>query len=173
MKYLAIIFTLSLLFVGCKDTKTASTTTSETTEETQEIASNYQSFGEKISDADVYTHDVMLDKYNKMQPGDTTEIKFRAKVKKVCQKKGCWMKLDIGEAESMVRFKDYGFFMPKDIAGQDVIVQGKAFVEETSVEDLKHYAEDDGKTQEEIDAITEPTLTFSFISDGVLLADKQ
>ncbi len=173
MKYLAIIFTLSLLLVGCKDAKTDAETTTETTEETQEIAMNYQSFGEKISDSDVATPDVMLAKYQKMQPGDTTNIKFKATVKKVCQKKGCWMKLDIGEAESFVRFKDYGFFMPKDIAGQEVIVQGKAFVEESSVDDLKHYAEDDGKTQEEIDAITEPALTFSFLSDGVLLVEKE
>ena len=173
MKTIAIIFTLSLLMVGCKDTNTASTNSVDTTEETTEIASNYQSFGEKITDADVATHEVMLAKYKKMKPGDTTNIKFVAKVNKVCQNKGCWMRLDMGEAESFVKFKDYGFFMPKDIAGQEVIVQGKAFVEETSVEDLKHFAEDDGKTKEEIDAITQPEVTYSFISEGVLLADKQ
>ncbi|MEM7187125.1 MAG: DUF4920 domain-containing protein [Bacteroidota bacterium] len=173
MKTIAIIFTISLLMIGCKDANTAQTETVETTEETQEIASKYQSFGAEIDDENVYTQDVMLAKYQVMKPGDTTEIKFIAKVNKVCQKKGCWMRLDIGEAESFVKFKDYGFFVPMDIAGQEVIVQGKAFVQETSVEELKHYAEDNGKTQEEIDAITEPEVTYSFLSEGVLLAEKE
>jgi len=173
MKYIAIIFTLSLFLFSCKDTPATNETAVEVTEETQETAMKYESFGAEISDADVVTKDVMLAKYKKMKPGDTTNIKFTAKVNKVCQNKGCWMRLDIGEAESFVKFKDYGFFMPKDIAGQEVIVQGKAFVEETSVEDLKHFAEDGGKTKEEIDAITEPELSYSFISEGVLLPEKQ
>ena len=54
------------------------------------------------------------------------------------------------------RFKDYGFFMPTDAAGKEVIVDGKAFVNEVSVADLKHYAEDAGKSPEEIAKITEP-----------------
>ncbi len=173
MKYIALIFIGSLLFSSCNDSKNNSEKMPETVLESQEIAMNYQSFGEKISDKDVVGHDVMLAKYKNMKPGDTTTVKFSAKVNKVCQNKGCWMRLDLGEMESFVKFKDYGFFMPKDIAGQEVIVQGKAFVEETSVEDLKHFAEDGGKTKDEIDAITEPELSFSFISEGVLLVEKQ
>ena len=83
------------------------------------------------------------------------------------------MRLDMGDNESFVKFKDYAFFMPKDIAGQEVIVDGKAFVEQTSVEDLKHFAKDAGKSQDEIDAITEPKLTLSFLSSGVLIPEKQ
>ena len=71
----------------------------------------------------------------------------------------------------MVKFKDYGFFVPKDIAGKEVIVNGKAFVEEVSVEDQRHYAEDAGKTEEEIAAISSPKKTFSFEADGVLIKD--
>lgn len=173
MKYITLILALSLLFTGCNENKKNTEIAEDVVEKTEEIAMNYQSFGEKISDKDVVSHDVMIAKYKKMKPGDTTEIKFAAKVKKVCQNKGCWMRLDLGEMESFVKFKDYGFFMPKDIAGQEVIVHGKAFVEETSVEDLKHFAEDDGKTKEEIDAITEPEMSYSFISDGVLIAENQ
>ena len=43
--------------------------------------------------------------------------------------------------------------MPKDIAGMEVILEGNAFVEQTSVDELRHYAEDEGKTAEEIEAI--------------------
>ena len=69
----------------------------------------------------------------------------------------------------MVKFKDYGFFMPKDIAGKEVIINGKAYVEEVSVDEQRHYAEDAGKTKEEIAKITEPKRTFSFEADGVLI----
>ncbi|MBT8271127.1 MAG: DUF4920 domain-containing protein, partial [Bacteroidia bacterium] len=85
---------------------------------------------------------------------------------------GCWMKLNLGEGEQvMVRFKDYGFFMPKDIAGKEVIINGFAFVDEMSVSDQKHYAEDAGESEDAIAAITEPKKTYSFEADGVLLKD--
>ena len=69
----------------------------------------------------------------------------------------------------MVRFKDYGFFMPLNSDGKEVIVEGKAFVRETSVDELKHYAEDAGKSKEEIAKITEPERTLSFEAIGVLM----
>lgn len=175
-----LLFTKNALFAGfmilsivaCKEAKEEQTeTANETVEEA--IASNYQSFGEVIDDKDVTSKEAMIEKYHNMKVGDTVDVKFSSKVNSVCQAKGCWMRLDLGDSESFVKFKDYGFFMPKDIAGQEVIVEGKAFVEETSVEDLKHFAMDAGKSQEEIDAITEPELTYAFISSGVLIPEKQ
>ncbi|MEL6809821.1 MAG: DUF4920 domain-containing protein [Bacteroidota bacterium] len=173
MKYIVFLFALSLTVLSCKDSKETTEVAVQTPEEVKVVAVNYQSFGEEITDENVVDSDVVMAKYGKMKPGDTTNVKFKATVNSVCQKKGCWMRLNLGEKESFVKFKDYGFFMPKDIAGQEVIVQGKAFVEETSVEDLKHFAQDAGKTQEEIDAIVAPELSYSFISEGVLLAEKQ
>ncbi|MCB0445596.1 MAG: DUF4920 domain-containing protein, partial [Gelidibacter sp.] len=61
------------------------------------------------------------------------------------------------------------FFMPKDIAGKEVVVNGLAFVNEVPVDEQRHYAEDGGATAEEIAAITAPKKTFSFEADGVLL----
>ena len=73
----------------------------------------------------------------------------------------------------MVKFKDYGFFMPKDISGETVVLQGKAFRQITDVETLKHFAMDAGKSQAEIDAITEPEEEYIFLADGVeLLREK-
>ena len=81
------------------------------------------------------------------------------------------MKLDMGNDKIVrVTFKDYGFFMPLDATGE-VVVNGIAYVKETSVADLKHYAEDAGKSAEEIAKITEPEVTMSFEADGVLLAN--
>ena len=80
------------------------------------------------------------------------------------------MKLPLSEnSETMVRFKDYGFFMPLDSKDREVIVEGKAFVTEVSVDDLKHYAEDAGKSAEEIAKITTPKKEFAFEANGVLM----
>ena len=133
----------------------------------------YSSFGDEISQADAISFDKMAEKYASLKAGDTIPMKFSSQVNTVCQNKGCWMRVNLGEEEALVKFKDYGFFVPKDIAGQEVIMEGVAFVDEMSVEDQKHFAQDAGKTQEEIDAITEPKRTLSFISSGVLVADKQ
>jgi hypothetical protein len=81
--------------------------------------------------------------------------------------------MDVGEEEAMVKFKDYGFFMPMDITGEEIIVEGMAFVEEVSVDEQRHYAEDAGETAEEIAKITEPKRTLSFVSNGVLIPEKQ
>ena len=169
MRKLAILMTLGLIFLSCNEGKNKDTITNEV----EEVAINYQSFGEEINDKEVLSKDQIIDKYKTIKPGDTIPLKFSSNVKAVCQNKGCWMKLDMGEDEAMVKFKDYGFFMPKDIAGQDVIVDGLAFVEEMSVEEQRHYAEDAGKSKEEVEAITEPKRTLSFISSGVLIPEKQ
>lgn len=157
------------MIFSCKNEKADETSTVET----KEVAVNYQSFGNEISDEMVLTEKEMLAKYENLKPGDTISVKFTSNVKDVCQKKGCWMNLDMGEEEAMVRFKDYGFFMPKDISGQDIIVNGKAYVEEMSVEDQRHYAEDAGKSVDEIAAITAPKRTLALEADGVLIPEVQ
>ena len=130
---------------------------------------NYTSIGDEIDSDNVLSKEEIIEKYKNLKPGDTVAVKFTSEVKEVCQNKGCWMKMDMGEQEAMVKFKDYGFFMPKDLAGEEVIVSGKAFVEEMSVDERRHYAEDAGKSPEEIAAITEPKRTLSFVSNGVLI----
>ncbi len=80
------------------------------------------------------------------------------------------MNLEIpGDEDVSVKFKDYGFFVPKDIEGKEVVVEGKAFLKEVSVEDQKHFAQDAGKSKEDIDKITQPKQELSFLAEGVLL----
>jgi hypothetical protein len=107
-----------------------------------------------------------------MSGKDSMNIKLAGRVEKVCQVKGCWMTMAYGEGESMrISFRDYGFFVPKDIDGKDVVVEGTVFMETTSVEDLKHFAEDEGLSPEEIEKITEPETALTFIADGVIVKD--
>ncbi|MEO6316883.1 MAG: DUF4920 domain-containing protein [Chitinophagaceae bacterium] len=96
--------------------------------------------------------------------------KTTGKVLSVCQEKGCWMKVEKPGGEAMmVKFKDYGFFMPKDIVGKEVVLDGGAAVKETSVKQLKHYAGDAGKSKEEISKITTPKKELIFTAKGVLV----
>lgn len=169
MKKALFILALVGTLVGCKNEKTET----EQFPEPQEMAVNYQTFGDEISDEEVLTSTEMAEKFENLKLGDTLNVKFASEVKEVCQKKGCWMTLGLGDNETMVRFKDYGFFMPKDISGQEIIVGGKAYVEEMSVEDQQHYAEDGGKTPEEIAQITEPKLTYAFEANGVLIPEVE
>ncbi len=70
----------------------------------------------------------------------------------------------------LVRFLDYGFFMPLDAAGRTAIIEGLAKVDTLSVEWLKHQKEDASASQEEIDAITEPEISYTIEeATGVIL----
>jgi hypothetical protein len=101
---------------------------------------------------------------------DSLPCRITGTVAEVCQTKGCWMDLIINDEEILtVRFKDYGFFMPKDIAGKTVLVEGYALRSIEEVAWLKHKAQDAGKTQDEIDAITQDLIQFSFMASGVIV----
>lgn len=96
--------------------------------------------------------------------------KATGKVVAVCQEKGCWMKIERPGAEPMmVKFKDYGFFMPKDIVGKEVVVDGQASIKETSAKQLRHYAGDAGKSKEEIKKIKSSKKELIFTAKGVLV----
>ena len=98
------------------------------------------------------------------------DVKIEGKILSSCPMKGCWMKIKSEEDTILVRFKDYGFFVPKNgIEGEKAIVNGKISVEKLSVEQLRHYAVDAGKSQEEIKLIKEPQVSLTFLADGVYI----
>ncbi|WP_236564857.1 DUF4920 domain-containing protein [Flavobacterium sp. MK4S-17] len=137
----------------------------------KELKVEYAAFGDKIIAQNALSKEEMLKKYKNLKPGDTINVKFKSTVQDVCQKKGCWMKLELPNGkDSFVRFKDYGFFVPLNAATHEAVVSGKAFINEISVAELKHYAKDGGKPQEEIDKITQPKVTYAFQADGVLIS---
>jgi hypothetical protein len=155
-----LLFITLLFLSACKSEKPA--------EEVQN--SEYNSFGAQITDENSLTAAKMLDQFKGMKEGDTVALKFSSEIAEVCSKKGCWMKLPLNDSiQTMVRFKDYGFFMPLDSKGKEVIVEGKAFVKMTPVSELRHYAEDAGKSKEEIAKITEPKVEYAFEAHGVLM----
>jgi len=129
-----------------------------------------QYFGAKIDEKGAISY---ADLSAKMAGKDSLAVKVKGKVAEVCQVKGCWMNIvEEGKEDMFVKFKDYGFFMPLDISGKEVVMEGYAFRETTSVEELQHYAEDEGKTPEEIAAITEPQEELKFMASGVFLLNE-
>ena len=80
------------------------------------------------------------------------------------------MNVKTGDGQVMrVSFKDYGFFIPKDIVGKTVVMEGTAETTTTPVSELRHYAQDAGKSKEEIEKITEPEKALTFVADGVIV----
>lgn len=175
-KITALIMVLSL--VACKNTTStkpddsakAKEQTETPTQTAADVPDGYASYGDLITTENTWSGDKFLKNIAELAPEDTLNIKVTADVKSVCQKKGCWMKLKLPENKNtFVRFKDYGFFMPKDIKDQNVIVRGKAYVKKQSVKDLRHYAKDAGKSKQEVEKITDPKRTYAFMADGVLV----
>ncbi|MDP4687235.1 MAG: DUF4920 domain-containing protein [Salibacteraceae bacterium] len=107
----------------------------------------------------------------KMAGVDSANLKISGTINEVCQAKGCWMTINNGEEAMRVTFRDYGFFVPKDASGLEVVAEGTVYMDTTSVADLQHYAQDAGKTDEEIAMITEPEVSLTFVADGVIIKD--
>lgn len=129
-------------------------------------AQSYETFGEKVKAKKA--QDVAVLTSSQMQEG--ADITVKGEISAVCQMKGCWMKMELADGNQMrVSFKDYGFFVPKDLAGTEVIMKGKPEIKVTPVDELQHYAKDAGKSAEEIAAITEPKKELTFVADGVLV----
>lgn len=101
---------------------------------------------------------------------DSAQVKLTGKASAVCQAKGCWMTLPTADGKQMrVRFRDYAFFVPKDLSGHDVVVSGWAYRSTVPKADLQHYAKDAGKSDQEIAAITKDEQQLTFMADGVLV----
>ncbi len=158
-----------LLLCACGQQTEASI--SEVEEVKEEVAGT---FGADFQASKVIPASDLLSSYSAEAIADTVMTTLRGTVDEVCQAKGCWMTIAAGgEEEMMVKFKDYGFFMPKDISGRQVIMNGMAYYEVTPVDELRHYAEDAGKSPEEIAKITEPKRELKFLADGVQLLEGE
>ncbi len=138
MKLVTVVIICALMLNSCKNKSQEDVEIPVKIEKIE-----YVSFGEKIIADDAIAASSMAAHYKTMNTGDSINSKIIAEVNEVCQAKGCWMRLNLDdENEVMVKFKDYGFFVPKDISGKKVIINGKAFVKEVSVDEQRHYAED-------------------------------
>ncbi len=95
-------------------------------------------------------------------------------VRGVCQTKGCWMTIAAEGTDDpvFVKFRDYGFFVPRNAIGREVVLNGTPVVTEVSVQMLRHYGRDAGQSEEQVMLITEPERRLEFIADSVLIQGR-
>ncbi|WP_299679248.1 DUF4920 domain-containing protein [uncultured Dokdonia sp.] len=171
MKTKFIILVIALISLSCKEQveevknegEVAVVDIKQQTDQT-----SYATYGEKITAQNLMAVSAVKENYKNLKAGDTTTVKFKAPIDAVCKSKGCWMRLDLGEEEVFVKFKDYAFFVPTDATGE-AIVEGKAFVEETSVQEQQHLALDAGMSADDIAAIIAPKRELKLMATGVLM----
>ena len=128
----------------------------------------HQFFGMEIEDKVTHSYTTV---FELAQSGAVENVILEGVITQTCAKKGCWMNVKMAEGDTMmVRFKDYGFFVPVEGA-EDLrtVMHGTAKMDTISVDLLRHYAEDAGETEDEIMQITEPRFVLEFIADGVLI----
>jgi len=125
-------------------------------------------YGEKILSETTHS---FKDVRTLIDSGTTSEVIIDGKIIQTCPKKGCWVRMKVSESDTlMVRFKDYGFFVPKEgVEQKRILVRGFASMDTTSVEMLRHYAKDAGNSEEEILKINEPKYGVNFLANGVLI----
>jgi len=122
-------------------------------------------YGEKITTDNVIDYDTFIENSKIV-----SKSKIEGTILYSCPKKGCWMQVKIDSDTIQVTFKDYGFFVPKTgLENKKTILEGYPKQDTISIKMLKHFAEDAGKSQKEIDKITNPEYKISFIADGVII----
>lgn len=115
----------------------------------------YETFGQDFEiTKDTLSAREMDNLFDEIEIGDTALVMFSSKIDAVCQKKGCWMEVDLDEGYvARVTFLDYGFFVPLNAGGSEAIIHGKAFWKADTKAEKMHYAEDAGEeyVEEELD----------------------
>jgi hypothetical protein len=97
-------------------------------------------------------------------------ILLRGKIADVCQRKGCWTIVHDGTDHLRVRFKDYGFFLPKDSMGAEAFVEGVVKIEMLSEKMARHYASE--SRSGEPDSIEGPQREVGFTASGVRIIGR-
>lgn len=127
-------------------------------------------FGAAVTADNAITVEQLFAILNSKKAGEKKlETKIQGVVTDVCTKEGCWIKVQTPDGKMMVKMKDHKFLVPVALNGKTVVLSGIAEEKVTTVEQLKHYAEDAGKSKAEIDTIKEPKKEVIFNATGVLV----
>ena len=160
MRTISLFLIAFVLFTACNNS-------TKTETDAPELVSGTAVYGDSVINENI----IQLASLQSKMKGETKkELKLRGQVKEVCQNKGCWMTMDLGNGESIrVTFKDYKIFVPKDLGGKEVVLDGFAYLDTASVESQQHYAKDAGKSEAEIAAITTPKVQLAYEAKGVVV----
>jgi hypothetical protein len=126
-------------------------------------------YGTKVSKE---ANPISIDELQAKMANGVFEGAVKGKVVEVCQTMGCWMKVAKSDGSTvMVKTKEHSFFMPKDIVGKTVAIEGKAEMKEETEAKQKHYAEDAGKSKKEIAKIKGNKVELQMTASSVEVLD--
>ena len=123
-----------------------------------------KSFGKPITLAESIELNSAINSFDKHQGKD---ILVRGKVNKVCKKKGCWMQVESANGDVRVTFRDYAFFVPADLMGKTVELEGRLIRKKVSKSEAQHYLEDAGMSSKEAAKKAQAGRKFRFVAAGV------
>ncbi len=166
MKQLLIFLLLVILTTACEKTSDEMTLLAEETS-TLLIPDGWDSYGEPIQAESAVDISSVVDEF---EMDVEKQYIISGTLVSVCQSKGCWTTLatDDGRVIKMT-FADYGFFLPTDAAGSEIIAEGVGFKKISTIDEQRHHLEDAGAGPEEIAAITQEKVEYAFEATGVLL----
>jgi hypothetical protein len=117
----------------------------------------YEVKGKELADGMLYGEDIdaaipvlkIADIYASLDLYQNKMVVVEGYVTEVCQSMGCWTMISDGtnEIRAMTLHK---FFLPKDMKNVKAVVQGEFEVKEITEEQAKHFAEESGKTSDNI-----------------------
>ena len=167
------LFLLPLfVLAACSDVSDSPSIVDDAETETASSTAEMVLVGEALPGGDALTADALVAQASDLN-GETVLVE--GEIEKVCQMAGCWLTF-ITEDNQSIRVAvprddedNYVFTFPTDVAGRTARVAGTFTMEEESVETLRHYAEDEGASEEEVAAITEPRITLALEASGAEL----
>lgn len=163
-KTILLLFSVAVL-AGCNETKPG--------HDAADATASAENFSENVYGASFAEKNIITtaDLQSAVAGKDSLQATVTGEIASSCQAKGCWMDVKLADNSTMkVTFRDYGFFLPvEDLEGKTAVFSGIAKREVISVEDQRHYAQDAGKSESEIQAITAPREELRFVADGVVL----
>jgi hypothetical protein len=126
----------------------------------------------KVDETAVISVSELVARMDKSMEPQTATI--NAPLSAVCQNAGCWVQVSKPDGKPlMVRFKNHFTIPPSTPVGTEAYIHGVAYWDTVSVKMLRHYAEDAGKSLEEINKITQPEFKLNFEGDGIKLVSEK
>lgn len=133
------------------------------------VKKDYIVFGEEMQSKPIYK----MESFNDLSLSNEPQtLALEGQIKSVCKKKGCWMKMANPNGDDLFVSFDYVFLVPKNADGRRAVIEGVLSNDTTSVAYLKEIAKDSGKSQLDIDKITEPEISKTFLAKSVLIKRK-
>jgi hypothetical protein len=102
-------------------------------------------------------------------------VRVSGVVDSVCESKGCWMRIGDGRMDDTLFIKFTcpveGRLIPLEAVGHNAVVEGELKVEDQSEAEARHYAEDAGKSADEIAKIVGPQKIIRLASPAAKIED--